>query len=41
MDFNKNYQIPFGAYLQVAKDNNPKNTNNPITIYENLPSTPR
>ena len=30
--FNKHCQIPFGAYLQAEKNNNPKNTNSPRTI---------
>ena len=32
MDFNKKFQIPFGAYVQVAKDNNPTNTNTTRTL---------
>ena len=31
-DFNKHFQIPFGAYVQVSKYNNPINTNSSITL---------
>ena len=32
LDFNKNSQMKFGAYMQVAKDNNTTNWNPPRTL---------
>ena len=32
MDLNKKIQTPFGAYVQVSKDDNPTNTNNSKTL---------
>ena len=32
LDYNKHCQIPFGAYVQGAQENNPTNTNAPRTI---------
>ena len=32
LEFNKNSQIEFGAYVQVARDNNPTNTKSLLTL---------
>ena len=32
LDFNKHFQISFGAYVQVTKYNNPTNKKTPITL---------
>ena len=32
LDFNKHFQIPYGAYVQVAKETNPTNTNTLRTL---------
>ena len=32
LDYNRNFQVPFGAYVQANQDNTPTNTNAPRTI---------
>ena len=32
LDFNKNFQVPFGAFVQAKQENYPTNNNAPLTI---------